>query len=317
MLLRRAIDLFLDGYFSTCERSANTITAYTADLHQFRQHHPEQLEVEAITPETLEEWAAELKRRQLAPATLRRKFAVLRVFFNYWVRKRILDRSPLWNLRLDFGRSRTLTRTFSPDEMSRLLGQARADLGEEPPELCTAPTKTFLALRNLAILEMLFCTGMRVGEAASLRIKDVRLDERTILVRGKGGRQRLAFLTDEKSYDAIAHYKDHRQNLQADTEAFLLNTFRRPLSTQGIAAMLRKQAKAAGITKHVTPHMLRHTAATFLLQNGADIRIVQEFLGHASITTTQRYTHIVKSHLLMALMRGHPGVALGRGSALP
>jgi integrase/recombinase XerD len=196
MLLRSAIDLFLDGYFSTCERSPKTVAAYTSDLRQFLRGQPARRNLETFTPEQLEDWGLELKRRHLAPASMRRKFAVLRVFFNYWVRKRVLDRSPLWNLRLDFGRQRTLTRTIGADEMRLLLDRARADLGALPAEPNGSLDRAFLALRNWAVLELLFTTGMRVGEAAALRLGDLRLEERSLLVRGKGGRQRLAFLPD-------------------------------------------------------------------------------------------------------------------------
>lgn len=288
------------------------MAAYGADLRQFQRGQPARRHLDAVTPEVAEDWALELKRRELAPASIRRKFAVLRVFFNYWVRKGELDRSPLWNLRLDFGRQRNLTRTLSPEEMGRLLEQARADLGELLAEPTGFVDKSFLALRNWAILELLFTTGMRVGEAAALRLGDLMLDQRAILVRGKGGRQRLAFLAEDHSYQVIHTYHRHRRSVATTTDAFLLNTFHRPLSTQGIAAMLRQKAQAAGIDRHLTPHMIRHTAATFLLQNGADLRIVQEFLGHTSITTTQRYTHVTKSHLQAALRRCHPGVVLGR-----
>lgn len=310
MLLTTAIDRFIEGYFSTCERSPKTVAAYTVDLRQFRKNQSSRRTLESLTSEVLEAWAIHLKEIHLAPASIRRKFAALKVFFNYWVRKRVLDRSPLWNLRLDFGRQRLLTRTITTEEMRRLLARARADLGGLPRRLSSTPDKTFLALRNWAILELLFTTGMRVGEASSLLLSDVILDERMLLVRGKGGRQRLAFLPDDRSFEVIRCYHRHREHLPADTCSFLLNVFSGRLSTQGIAAMLRQKAHAAGIERRLTPHMIRHTAATFLLRNGADLRIVQEFLGHTSIATTQRYTHVSKNHLQEVLSRCHPRLAL-------
>jgi site-specific recombinase XerD len=312
MLLRRATELFLAGYFATCERSPRTIAAYTGDLTQFHQGHPPRKQLESLTPEDLEAWAQRLKSEGLAPASIRRKFAVLKIFLNYWVRKRLLDRSPLWLLRLDFGTSRPLTRTLTPGEMRSLLERARKDLGRLPARPLTRVDERFRALRDLAVLELLFATGMRVGEATALRLPDLRLEERSIVIPGKGRRQRLAFLTEEVSFRVIQSYTATRRSIAADHPHLLLNNALRPLSAQGISAMLRQKASAAGISRHLTPHMIRHTAATFMLQNGADLRIVQEFLGHASVATTQRYTHVTKSHFMSALRRSHPALLVGR-----
>jgi len=310
MLLRKAVDLFLNGYFSTHERSPRTITAYTSDLRQFLKQTPTSQRFETIKPEDMESWAQKLKQQGLAPASIRRKLAVLKIFFNYWVRRRVLDRSPLWLLRFDIGKIKPLTRTLTPREMGLLLRQARAEVGPLPKRPLDELNGKFLALRNWAIVELLLATGIRVGEATSLLLEDLTLDQRTLLIRGKGGRQRLALLTEDKSFEAISLYHQQRLTLSTSTTVFLLNRRNGPLSPQGVAAVLQGLSRSAGIERHVTPHMLRHTAATFLLHNGADLRIVQEFLGHASITTTQRYTHVSRSHLQAALRRSHPRMGL-------
>ena len=310
MLLRKACDSFLDGYFATRERSDKTLAAYAGDLAQFQRSRSPKQKLESLRPEEMEAWAQQLKDKGLAPASIRRKLAVLKIFFNYWVRRGVLDRSPFWLLRFDIGKTRPLTRTLTPDEMRRLLRQARSEVGSLPRRVLEEQDGKFIAIRNWAIVELLFATGIRVGEATGLLVQDLALDQRTILIRGKGGRQRLALLTEDTSFKAIAHY--HRQRLAAPTttSSFLLNRRLDPLSPQGVATALREITKAAGIQRHITPHMLRHTSATFLLQNGADLRIVQEFLGHASITTTQRYTHVTRAHLRTALQRCHPRLGL-------
>lgn len=315
MQLSRAIDSFMEGYFATCERSERTIAAYGSDLAQFRVSQPARRQVEAVQPEDLEDYAQTLKASGLAPASVRRKFAVLKIFFNYWVRKRVLDRSPVWFLRLDFGAEKPLTRTLTADEMRRLLQQAHRDLGRLPGQPLTEVDRRFRALRDLAVIELLFATGMRVGEAMAIRLQDLRLDERSLLIRGKGRRQRLAFLTEEVGYRVVGAYAASRNRIPADHSHLLINDSRLPLSRQHVATMLRTKAAAAGISRHLTPHMLRHTSATFMLQNGADLRIVQEFLGHTSIVTTQRYTHVSRTHFLDALQRNHPTAAVGRRSA--
>lgn len=310
MLLRKAIPLFLEGYFSTCERRPKTVAAYAGDLEQFRRFRPQREELEAISPEVLEAWALHLKKQCLAPASIRRKLAVLKIFFNYWVRKRVLERSPLWLLRFDIGKIRPLTRTLTHEEIRGLLRQARLQAGILPRTAASELDEHFLALRNWAVIELLFATGMRVGEVTTLGLQDFTLEQRLILVRGKGGRQRLALLTEDTSFHAISVYYQQRAAIVAPTSAFLLNSRGGALSTQGVSSLVKALASAAGIARHITPHMLRHTSATLLLENGADLRIVQEFLGHASITTTQRYTHITPTHLAATLQRCHPRCSL-------
>jgi hypothetical protein len=125
---------------------------------------------------------------------------------------------------------------------------------------------------------------------------------------------RLAFVVDEKTVEIQKQYTDARSRLTSESPALFLNTSGERLSTQGIANIIAQFRKDAGIERHITPHMLRHTVATLLLRNGVDIRIVQEFLGHASIATTQRYTHITKDHLIRVLRERHPSLAIRMAS---
>ncbi len=318
MLIRKAVPLFISGYFSTRHRSAKTVTAYSADLKQFATALPKTITLANIGPETIERWASDLMSAGYAPTSIRRKLASVTAFFNYWVRRRELERSPLWQLRLDLGGKRPLTRVLSREEIDSLIAEARAaDTG-----LCTQVGgrmgRAFLALRDYALVELMFATGMRVGEVAQLTAEDLLEDKRSVVVKGKGERHRLAFLIDDRSRDVLLRYTQAREGL-ASCRALFLNVFGCPLSPRGIARVIANLARRAGITRRVTPHMLRHTIATLLLSNGADIRIVQEFLGHSSISTTQRYTHVSKEHLVARLKLTHPNLApVGdRGSAAP
>jgi site-specific recombinase XerD len=156
----------------------------------------------------------------------------------------------------------------------------------------------------------MFATGMRVGEVSGLNLSDFSVVESSFRVKGKGGRDRLAFVVDEQT---VRIQKDHLQTrlrLGSESSALFLNASGDRLSTQGIANVLSQFRKDAGIERHITPHMLRHTVATLLLRNGADIRVVQEFLGHASIATTQRYTHVTKDHMVEVLRMRHPSLTL-------
>lgn len=311
MRLGRAVGQFLSGYFATRDRSDKTEKAYACDLEQFGKFAGADREVASLDPDLIEEWAGELKRRNYAPASIQRKMVSLRVFCHYWVRKGLLEDNPFWRVKLSFGRAQQLPRTLTENEIRRLLDSARRAYDEAvEADLAVLHDGSlgpgYLALRNYAVLDLLFATGIRVGEAASLTLDSFIEDGRTLRIRGKGRRPRLAFLVDPRSIELQHLHGDARTHIPTPTRALFLNSFATPLSTQGIAKVLKKLQKEARVDRHVTPHMIRHTVATLLLRNGADIRVVQEFLGHASIATTQRYTHVTKQHLLAILKESHP-----------
>ncbi|MGD0168078.1 MAG: tyrosine-type recombinase/integrase, partial [Gaiellaceae bacterium] len=306
-----AVESFLSGYFSTCRRSLKTEAAYRTDLAQFQTYLGARESIELIGVELLEKWASELATRGYAPVSIRRKFASLRVFFGYWVRKGDLASSPLWRIRLDLAQERRLPRSLTAADTKRLLEQAWARVVPPPPGDHLPSDRAFLALRDLAIVEVLFATGMRVGELVALGLFDWDEGEASFLVNGKGSRQRLAILPDQRSVTALRSYLTPRAAMQLGHSALLVSASGKRLSAQGVARMLAKLAEDAGVSVRVTPHMLRHTVATLLLRLGADIRIVQEVLGHSSIATTQRYTHVSKEHLRSTLRVHHPNYHLG------
>jgi site-specific recombinase XerD len=310
MILVDAVTAFLTGYFSTCKRSTKTQAAYKLDLAQMQAYIGPEQEIGEIKAETLESWAADLRARGRASVSIRRKFASARIFFMYYVRKGIIDQSPLWRIRLDLARERILPRNIAPTDAKRLIEETWRRL-HGPDAGTHSPRSTpFLRVRDLAALEILFATGMRVGELVALRLSDWREDEATFIVNGKGSRQRLALLPDDRSFRAVKMYLDQRATLSLNHDGLLVNAAGRRISTQGVARLLAKNADQAGVSGRVTPHMIRHTVATLLLRFGADIRVVQEVLGHASITTTQRYTHISKDHLFSTLRARHPNYHL-------
>ncbi len=306
MLLSESIVTFLAGYFSTCRRSKKTKDAYRIDLSQFQSHFLGSERLESIGAERLEEWARELTARQYAPTSIRRKFAALRVFYRYWVRKGELSASPLWRIRLDLASDRRLPRTLTQTEMKRLIEHAWSKNVWPRATTGVFAAHRFLALRNLAIIELLFATGIRVGELVSLNLEDWKEDELCLVINGKGRRQRLAILPDERSVRVMREYLSMRSVLTTYPIAMFTNATGRRLFSQGVARALDCLARGAGIERRVTPHMIRHTAATLLLRNGADIRVVQEMLGHSSISMTERYTHVTKEHLQVTLKRYHP-----------
>lgn len=310
MLLDIAIEKFHEGYFSTCRRSHRTQRAYRIDLLQFYRFLKPTLEVTEVQPDQLEAWADFLQVEEYAPSSIRRKFAALRVFFGYWVRKGVLDASPLWRIRLDLQHQKQLPRCLNLPDIQKLLQQARSRVTTFEQPVPTRLHRGFLDLRDWTVIELLFATGIRVGELTALRLSDYQPELHEFLIHGKGGQQRVALLTDPRSRQAVESYRQERIKLTTDHNHLFVNVFGRPLSTQGVANSIRRIAEEAGIAQRVTPHMLRHTIATMLLDQGADIRIVQEFLGHRSIATTQRYLHVSKEGLAAKLQQFHPNFSL-------
>jgi len=145
-------------------------------------------------------------------------------------------------------------------------------------------------------------------------VVDFAVSDSCFRVKGKGGRGRLAFVGDEQALRIQREHVELRSSITSDSPALFLNASGERLSTQGIANIISQFRKDAGIERRITPHMLRHTVATLLLRNGVDIRVVQEFLGHASIVTTQRYTHITKGHLIEVLRKRHPSLSMRVGT---
>jgi integrase/recombinase XerD len=319
MQMKEAIADFVNGYFSTHERSKKTKTAYGSDLKQFGTYAGKEFDLGSLGATLIEAWAAHLRNEGYSPASMRRKMVVLKVFCSYWLRRGSLNESPFWRVKLSLGRIEQLPRSLSETEMRGLLAHAgRTDMRDVPrkgPVLARSrstrsSSRDYRDVRNLAFVDLLFATGMRVGEVSSLNVDDFSVTELMFKVHGKGGRGRLAYVVDDQTILIQKQHLETRTQLVSESPALFLNAAGERLSTQGIANIIAQFRRDAGIERHITPHMLRHTVATLLLRNGMDIRVVQEFLGHASIATTQRYTHVVKEHLIGELRKHHPSLSL-------
>jgi site-specific recombinase XerD len=319
MQLTLACAKFVGGYFSTNERAKKTKAAYRSDLTQFNGFAGEGLPLKSLSGALVERWCAHLRRQGYSPTSIRRKMVVLKVFCSYWVRKGSLRESPFWRVKLSYGRVEQLPRALSAREMRKLLSQARRSNssaavlnndGAAPSDSLRVSSPEYRSLRNLALVDLLFATGLRVGEVSSLDVQDFFVRESVFRVKGKGGRDRLAVVVDEETVIVQRKYLEARARIKTRSPALFLNSSGMRLTTQGIANVIAQLKEQAGIERHVTPHMLRHTVATLLLRNGVDIRVVQEFLGHASIATTQRYTHVTKEHLRGVLRKRHPSIGM-------
>jgi integrase/recombinase XerD len=273
--------------------SRHTVSAYRGDLKQLSEFLRErQVGIDDATADDLEAFAGALERAGLAPATRRRRLAAARSLMRH--RGRIGARP------LDARAIVALPRL--PKRLPRVLSAEQAQLIVEHPDA------TPLGLRDRAALELLYGGGLRVSELTGLRPGDLDLERGIVRVEGKGGRQRIVptgRLAAEAARRYLARGRPYLGTTQ-EARAFLLNARGRRISRQGVFRIVRAHAAAAGIEQVVTPHVLRHSFATHLLERGADLRVVQELLGHASVATTEIYTHLGDGALRSAFEDAHP-----------
>ena len=247
----------------------------------------------ALTPAHLREFVYHLKDLGLAPSSLRRGISAIRTWYKFLLAEGVVTADP--SDRLETPRKwRTLPEVLTAEEVGRLLDAVSLD---EP-----------LVFRDRAMLELAYGAGLRVGEWISVKVNDLMLDEGVVRVFGKGNKERLVPV-GRRATGAVAMYlRELRPRLEKGKGAgvLFLNARGQPLSRMGAWKILRKYVVLAKLTKPVTPHTLRHSFATHLLEGGADLRSVQEMLGHADISTTQIYTHIDREYLRSVHKQFHP-----------
>jgi integrase/recombinase XerD len=279
--------------------SRNTLEAYRSDLLQLGGHLS-RTGVDALEAQhtDLADFVADLAagdedRPPVAPATLQRKVACLRSFYRHLRRQDLIADDPTVHLRAP-KQSRKLPQVLSRDEVAKLLETPR---GTEPP-----------ALRDRALLELMYACGLRASEAIALEIGDVDLETGILRTRGKGSKERLVPIGSAASRALVAYLGRGRPRLVGDRlEARLFVNHRGAgLTRQGLYKVVQRHARAAGLDGKMSPHTLRHTFATHLLAGGCDLRSLQEMLGHADIATTQVYTHLSAERLKDVYYDAHP-----------
>ncbi|HNV72584.1 MAG TPA: tyrosine-type recombinase/integrase, partial [Candidatus Ozemobacteraceae bacterium] len=255
--------------------SPHTLRAYRTDLEQFlcwfrqRVATPDTSSLARLHAADFRAYWAMMKTRGMAGTSLRRALAALRACFRFGLRRQMLSRNPLEAAETPKGH-RPLPQILSENELSELLN---------------APDADDLGLRDRAILELLYGSGLRVSELVSLTLADLDFAGNTVRVMGKGSKERIVPLTAD-SIRRLRAYLELPRSEQAGTHLFL-NCFGTPLTTRGVARILDKHIRRMALSRQVSPHSLRHSFATHLLNNGADLRAVQEMLGHANIASTQ------------------------------
>lgn len=296
MLLSSAASDFLK--YCTFERqlSQHTVQAYTADLADLQRWLRRQTSAEEVTQDMLRAYLAELVGpRKLTVATVRRRFACLRSFFRRLAKElNVTDPFAGWHLQL--ARRRRLPRALSRGEVSSLLGSSKNN-SRRPPVTNSENLSTAMLL--------MVSTGMRVGELCKLTIDDVAPDASTLRIQGKGSRERIAYISDLALRTQLQRLAGLRGECLGQNRSLFKNRNGAPMKPQTIRSRLRRHAAESGLSRRVTPHMLRHTAATLLIETGVDIRFVQRLLGHSSIATTEIYTHVSDEALRATLERAN------------
>jgi site-specific recombinase XerD len=287
----RARKRFIHWLVVTRDLSPHTIRAYDSDVAALERHLGREAPVHRIDRTGLIAFIEAQRAAGLSAASIRRRAAGLRSFCGWLGRHGLLDRDPWEGAVVTIRRSRRLPRFVPPHEVRRLLrflGSAAGAPAGGMPDVVTHPHES----TTLLAVALMVGTGMRVHEVVSVQCRDVDLTGRTLRLVGKGRRERQVFLSNDWMTDLVGAYLGVRADLDLQHGYLLFNLRHAQLSTSAVRLRLAKASRAAALETRVTPHMLRHTAATQLIEAGVDIRYIQRLLGHASLSTTEIYTHV-------------------------
>jgi site-specific recombinase XerD len=279
---------------ATKNLSPHTIRAYRGDLSSFERHIGPHVDVGEINRESLVSFLETQKSSGLSPASLRRRASALRGFSRWMLSEDLVQGDPWIGANLSLGRSRRLPRALPAGDLDRLLSflklaaRINAEDMVDPAAIRQHPHES----TTLLAVVLMVATGVRVHEVVGLRCRDIDLPGRTVRLVGKGSRERQVFLTNDWITGLTSAYLDARSSLGLAHPQLLFNLHFHPLTPPAMRSRLTKAAAAAGVSTRVTPHTLRHTAATQLIEAGVDIRYIQRLLGHASLSTTEIYTHV-------------------------
>lgn len=279
-------------------KSTNTIRSYMRDLNKFAAfvNKSSIKDLNEIDYAFIQQFLAELKAENYAASSTSRLISALRQFFHYLLKEQQLETNPMQLVRGP-KKEKNLPHVLSVEQVEALI---------QAPDV-----KTLIGLRDRSIFEVMYATGLRVSELTNLQLADLHLDLGFIQTLGKGNKERIVPLGDEAIYWLDQYLQDVRPVFANKKTAILsqhvyLTERGKGFTRQGIWKNLKKYVKLAGVKADVSPHMLRHSFATHLLENGADLRMVQELLGHSDISTTQIYTHISKHRLQEVYRKSFP-----------
>lgn len=293
----------IDDYLHHCQNhkmlDSKTIKAYRIDLKQFCSSISS-IDVLQIIPSMLEAYISKL-HRTYKPKTVKRKIASIKSFFHYLEFRDYIIHNPFNKIQVKFREPFILPKTIPLNIVETLLSTIYNQ--------CTNAKTDYQrrnALRDVAVLELLFATGIRISELCSLKMNDINLYDRTILIYGKGSKERKLQIGNDDVVTILQKYKATYLSDIQKTNYFFVNQSGIPLSDQAVRRAINKYSSFAAIELHITPHMFRHTFATSLLEADVDIRYIQEMLGHSSINVTEIYTHVAMAKQRDILTTKHP-----------
>ncbi len=289
-----------DRFLDHCKRdglSENTIRAYRSDLTDYQQWSIRSEKQGPICKDTISGWISDMRDRQLAPGTVKRRVACLKSVFGWLEEDGGIECNPFHRFKLVIRLPRQLPRDLKGHEIGLLFRKASQEAQVE---------KNLSSLTLWVAIELLFSTGIRVGELCSIMLNDIDRGNRSILIHGKGSRDRMVFVVDSDVTALLDKYLILRNSITTSTNHLLITKRGTPAKPDFIRRNLHSLVDRTSIDKRITPHMLRHSAATHLLEAGVDIRYVQRLLGHSSISTTERYTHVTNSNLQAVLANANP-----------
>lgn len=292
--MHASINSFLADLRAERQASSHTLRSYHDDMEIFtrylEENQKEGSDPTIVDPARLRRYSAWLNGQGYAASTIARRLASLRSFYRYLRRQGTVTTDPTSGLR----------NPKQPQRLPRLLG-----IDDVIRLLDAIPVHTALGVRDRAMLETVYGGGLRVSELVGLNLDDIDFESDLVRVRGKGRRERLSPI-GPMAIRWIHHYLPIRQPKSAGEQAVFLNRYGTRLTTRSVGRLLEDHLARAGLTSAASPHTLRHSFATHLLDRGADLRSVQELLGHRNLTTTQIYTHVTRDRLLHIYQEAHP-----------
>lgn len=276
-----------------------TLKAYRIDLRQFcEQIH--RFEITEVSPPILENHIASL-HRQYRPKTVKRKIASLKAFFHFLEYREIIDKNPFTRIQVHFREPVRLPKTIPLHILESFLRTIYIQ-----HENAKTDYQKRNALRDAAVAELLFASGIRISELCTLHTDDVNLHDGVILIYGKGDKERRIQIGSRAVIRVLREYQAEFHKETVKNDYFFISQSGKPLSDQAVRRMINKYCSLAGIRMHITPHMFRHTFATCLLEADVDIRYIQKMLGHSSINITEIYTHVTVEKEKEILLAKHP-----------
>lgn len=300
VLIHTQIRNYLDYCQYGRRLSSDTIKAYTIDMKQFgaflEKKHEGLIEINQITRAILLEYLSDMNQ-VYAVKSVKRKIASLHSFFLYLEEQELLEENPFLKLHFKLKDPNVLPAVLSLREINKVLTTAYRDMDA---------VSSLLHVRDIAVLELLFATGLRVHELCNLTHKDLNQSTGAVRVLGKGNKERYVYIGSKEVMSALQNYFRELKSAGFRSEFLFLNRWGKKLSTQSVRNIVEKYSTKAGIKRRITPHAFRHTFATLLLEEGVDIKYIQEFLGHSSISTTQIYLHVSTKSCRNILNKKHP-----------